>query len=264
VKVAHAKGNQYEGFFAEFYDILHAGLKDTDAWIEFGRCFGPDILELGIGTGRIAIPLALAGFNVTGLDLSDDMIKRCQIKLSYEEECTRERVSIVKADMSSFDLKKKFDLITAPCNVINHLWEPGELLQTLSCVRNHLKDSGTFILDNSIPDIAYMVSVNDTVQAFEFEHPLTGNKIVDRIKSVYDFVNQLEYDRIELEEYDDAGELLRYVLCEDTLTYFFPRELRFILEASGFVILEQRGSLLEGSPIGPQSTEMVFVCKKAV
>ncbi|HOK65121.1 MAG TPA: class I SAM-dependent methyltransferase [Bacillota bacterium] len=262
--MAHAEGNQYAGFFAEFYDIIHAGLGDVDGWIEFGHRFGPDILELGVGTGRIAIPLALAGFNVTGVDNSDDMIKRCQMKLSYEDERTRGRISIVKDDITCFDLNKQFDLIIAPCNVICHLWQPGKLHDTLSCVKEHLKSSGTFILENSLPDIPYMVRTNDIVQVFEFEHPLTGNTIVSRYKTRYDFLNQLKYDWIELEEYDDTGALLRDALCEDTMTYFFPRELRLMLDACGFFILEERGSLLEASPIGPESTEMVFVCRKVL
>lgn len=114
-----------------------------------------------------------------------------------------------------------------------------------------------FILDNSIPDIQYMAGVNGVERVFEFEHPLTGTRIVDRFKSNYDFVNQLEHDSITIEEYDDSGNLLRHATSQGTMAYFFPRELRLLLESSGFAIFHEQGSLLEDSPIGPESTEMV-------
>lgn len=258
----HTLGDQYSGFFAEFYDIIHAGLGDVESWIEFGRRFGPGILELGSGTGRITIPLAKAGFTVTGIDLSDDMIRRYKAKLALEDEGTRSRVSIVKGDITRFQLERQFDLAIAPCNVINHLWEPGKLSQALTRARHHLKDSGVFILDNSIPDIQYMAGVNGVERVFEFEHPLTGTRIVDRFKSNYDFVNQLEHDSITIEEYDDSGNLLRHATSQGTMAYFFPRELRLLLESSGFAIFHEQGSLLEDSPIGPESTEMVFFCRR--
>ncbi len=254
--------DQYSGFFAELYDIIHAGLGDVESWIEFGRRFGPDILELGTGTGRIAIPLAKAGLAVTGIDSSDDMIRRCEAKLAMEDEDTRSRVSIVKGDITRFQLERQFDLVIAPCNVINHLWEPEKLFRALTYVRQHLKRPGVFILDNSIPDIQYMAGVNGVERVFEFEHPLTGTRIVDRFKSNYDFVNQLEHDSMTIEEYDDSGNLLRHATSQGTMTYFFPRELRLLLESSGFAIFHEQGSLLVDSPISRESMEMIFFCRR--
>jgi SAM-dependent methyltransferase len=258
----HSEVSQYSGFFAEFYDIIHSGLSDVGAYIEFGHKYGPDILELGSGTGRILIPLARAGFTVTGIDLSHDMICRCKTKLDLEDEATKSRVAIARKDITEFCFEKLFDLVIAPCNVINHLFEPTRLKKALTCARNHLKESGIFILDNSIPDIQYMVLVNGRQRVFEFEHPLTGTRIVDRFKSTYDFVNQLEHDSITIEEYDDTGALLRKASCHGTMAYFFPRELRMFLRLSGFEILHEQGSLLEDTPITPESTEMVFICRR--
>lgn len=254
--------DQYTGFFAEFYDIVHAGLKDVESWIEFGRRYGPNILELGSGTGRITIPLAQSGFFVTGIDTSCDMTKRLAEKLVWEDEATKSRVSIVSSDITDFQLGKKFELAIAPCNIINHLTEPGQLMKALSCVKSHLTDTGVFILDNSIPDIEYMMEVSGLQKTFEFEHPLTGTRIVDRFKSDYDYVNQLVRDSITIEEYDgETGKLLRHASSETVMTYFFPREIRLFLQASGFEIFHERGSLLEDVPIGHDSVEMVFLCR---
>lgn len=251
----------YSGFFAEFYDILHANLSDIDSYVEFGKSYGPEILELGSGTGRILIPLAQAGFNVTGVDLSDHMIARCLAKINPENKALKKRVTISKQDITELDLGKKFDLIIAPCNLINHFVEQAKLKQALDCIVNHLKQTGVFILDSSIPDIPYMVYMNCIERIFTFEHPLTGTKIVNRLTSTYDFIHQLEHNLIYLEEYDETGNLLREANSSGTMAYFFPRELKLILEFSGLEVFHEQGSLLANSPIGPDSTEMVYFCR---
>ncbi len=251
----------YCGFFAEFYDILHAGLKDIDAYIEFAHKFGPDILELGSGTGRILIPLAKKGFNVTGIDFSDDMIKRCYDKLHGANSSLTDRITIVKQDVTKFELERKFDLIIAPCNMISHFTQTAQLINMLKRVIKHLKPNGVFILDISVPDIPFMVYINSIERIFGFEHPLTGTRIVNRFVSTYDFVNQLEHNSIYLEEYGDKDELTRKANCSNTLTYFFPRELRLILETSGLKVFAEQGSLHEKQQINSNSTEMVFFCR---
>lgn len=257
------KGEQplYDGFFAEFYDILHAGLADVNSYIGFGHRFGPDILELGSGTGRILIPLANEGFNVTGVDSSDDMISRCLGKLALENEKARSRLALVNQDVTHLNLGKKFDLIIAPCNMMNHFRNPTDLAQVFHGVMRHLKKTGVFIFDVSIPNIPYMVYINGVERVFNFEHPLTGTRIVNRFVSTYDFVRQLEHNSIQLEEYDEANNLLRQAHHSGTMSYFFPRELRIMLESSGLSIFHEQGSLMDSAPIDDNSSEMVFFCR---
>ena len=251
----------YSGFFTEFYDILHAGLPDVDSYLEFARKFGPEVLELGSGTGRILIPLARAGFHVTGVDCSDDMLLRCQAKLGMEDETVRSRVTVIKQDITQLHLKKQFDLIIAPCNMINHFLEHTTLIKALQSVKRHLKPTGVFILDNSIPDIPYMVDINRVERIAAFEHPLTGTTIIDRFTTMYDFVNQLEHNVIRLEEYDEADNLLREASYSCTMTYYFPRELKLILEISGLEVFHEQESLHVDSPIGVDSTPNGVLCQ---
>lgn len=217
--------NQYTGLFAEFYDILHAGLGDVDLYVEWARKYRPKVLELGSGTGRFLISLAYAGLEVTGVDLSDDMIAMCKKKLMFESPDVRSRTRIIKGNVVDLDLGETFDLVIAPCNIMNCLTGPGDGLALLKTARQHLGESGTFILDMSIPDIPFMVKSQGMTRTFEFEHPLTGTTIVERFTASYDFVLQLETDHIVLEEYDD-GTLLRREETIDRQTFYFPREIR--------------------------------------
>lgn len=254
--------DHFSGFFAEFYDILHAGLSDVEAYVQFARKYGPRILELGSGTGRILIPLACAGFQVTGVDLSDDMIAMCRRKLDYESPEVRARVRLIKGNIIDLDLSETFDLVIAPCNLINCLTGPGEALALMRSARRHLRDGGVFILDNSIPDIPYMMQSNGVTKTFEFTHPLTGTTITDTFTAHYDFTLQLEKDHIILEE-RDGDRLLRREETECTLTFFFPREIRGMLECAGFEVFHEQGSIIEDVPIDSNAGEMVFFCRKA-
>ena len=73
--------NEFQGFFAEFFDMLHEGCEDAEQYVSLLGTYGKKILELGSGTGRIVIPLAKAGFQVTGIEFESDMIS-----LSFSSE----------------------------------------------------------------------------------------------------------------------------------------------------------------------------------
>lgn len=250
----------FSGFFAEFYDILHAGLGDVPAYVEYARKFGPRILEFGSGTGRILVPLARAGFEVTGVDVSDDMMAMCRQKLDNESPEVRSRTRIIKADVVDLHLTDKFDLVIAPCNFINCLTGPDEGFAALQSAKRHLRDGGIFILDNSIPDVPYMVKSNGVSKTFEFTHPLTGTNIIDTFTPHYDFTLQVETDHVVLEE-RDGNRLLRKEEATVVQTFYFPREIRMMLASAGFEIVHEQGSIVQDIPIDSDAGEMVFFCR---
>ncbi len=251
------KENEYEGFFAEFYDILHSEQNDVDAYVEFAKEYGNEILELGSGTGRLLIPLIEYGFSVTGLELSLDMLKICENKL--ENHPMKDNATLIKGDMTNFNINKKFDLIIAPCNVINHLLTWDSFKNMLESVKRHLKKEGIFIIDNSIPDMNMMLKTNGIEEEFKFKNP-SNNIIIDKFTAKYDFINQLEYNHIILEEYNN-NKLIKTATSNETLAYFFPQEIRSHLKYNDFIIIEERGSLLSKGKITETSNEMIFICK---
>ncbi len=252
------KQNEYQGFFAEFYDILHAEQSDINAYIEFGNKYGNDILELGSGTGRLLIPLVENGFMVTGLELNEDMINICNKKL--KEIKMKDNAHIIRGTMTNFNLNRKFDLIIAPCNVINHLLNENDFSDMLNCVKRHLKKDGVFIIDNSIPDIKMLSQKDGVEEQFKFVNPINNNIIIDKFTAKYDYVNQIEYNHIRLEEYHN-DELVRTAETNEKLVYYFPREIRNHLKYNNFTIVEERGALLSKGRITEKSNEMVFICK---
>src|SRR5215831_6663295 len=96
----------YDSFIADYYDespLVRQRTQDVAFYRDVVREFGDPVLELGCGTGRIALALAAAGHRVTGLDISVRMLERCKQKLADLPRETRERVDLLRGDMCRFE-----------------------------------------------------------------------------------------------------------------------------------------------------------------
>jgi SAM-dependent methyltransferase len=250
--------DEYSGFFAEFYDILHAGNQDVKIYPRILAAYGSKVLELGCGTGRIAIPLAQAGFDVTGLEYSPAMIA-----LLEEKPYPKERLQVIEGDARDFSIGETFDVILLTCNFINHFLDSSDVLRILRSSRQHLKDEGVVIIDCSAPDTKGMCESSGAEEMYEFKTP-RGTVIKDYFCPHYDFLRQVETDTIRLEEY--GGEtLVREAEARETLTYYYPREIRGLVREAGLRVIKESGRLWDGGqliPIGQEESEMVFYCAR--
>lgn len=77
---------------------------DIPFYLEHAQLANGEILEIACGTGRVTIPLAQAGCRVTGIDLSSYMLNRLHNKLEREPAAVSERVNLLEADMTNFEL----------------------------------------------------------------------------------------------------------------------------------------------------------------
>src|SRR5512136_2897760 len=125
---------------AELYDYVvpYQTRQDVAFFVEAAQASGGPVLEVACGTGRILIPTARAGINITGIDLSAHMLDVCQRKLAQETAEVQARVQIDQADMRDFDLGQTFTLITIPFRPFQHLIEVEDQVACLRCVQRHL------------------------------------------------------------------------------------------------------------------------------
>lgn len=107
------------------------------------RSDGP-LLELGVGAGRGALPLARAGHEVWGIDTSAAMLERARCKAGPAEQ---ERLHLSLGDMREFDLGRSFELVYAAFGTFHHLLTPDDQLSCLRCVERHLSPGGLFVCD---------------------------------------------------------------------------------------------------------------------
>jgi cyclopropane fatty-acyl-phospholipid synthase-like methyltransferase len=90
---------------------VYSARRDVDFYVEEAIAHGGKVLEVGCGTGRILIPAARQGAEVTGLDRSARMLAQCKARVAEESPEIQKNVTLVKADMRDFDLGRTFSII---------------------------------------------------------------------------------------------------------------------------------------------------------
>lgn len=253
--------SEYEGFFAEFYDILQSDTSDVPFFVEMARRYGPLVLELGCGTGRLLLPIAQSGTAIVGLDSSDEMLAICRAKMNFYDEQTKARITLVHGDWVDFQLNQIFSLAFFACNTFNHLISQEHQVKALGKVYDHLSAEGILIIDNSVPNIQQFMESNGKQAVYEFLNPANGNKIIDKFTPHYDFIQQLEHADIVLEEYSE-GKLVRTAKTRTTSTFLFPRELQLLLKYCGFEVLTVWKNQKQES-FDSDAREMIILARKA-
>jgi len=161
--------------FPQLYHAHHSHYQeDLPFWLALAAQAGDPLLELGCGTGRVLLPMAHAGYHVTGLDNDLSMLKFLRTNSSGSGQGAP---SLIASDMRRFGLAAKFHLVILPCNTYSTLNEE-ERKGCLSCIRMCLLPGGLFAL--SMPNPASLSSLpahSATELEDGFLHPQTGNPV---------------------------------------------------------------------------------------
>ena len=253
-------------FVADFYDHVdpYRYRPDVAFYTALATEHGGPVLELGCGTGRVLLPTARAGVEITGLDLSDGMLSVCRSKLAEEAPEVQERVHLSHADMRSFDLDRRFGLVTIPFRPFQHLVTVDDQMACLASAHRHLEPGGTLALDVFNPSLQRLIDPR-YLQELEPEPTFVmpdGRSVVrtDRNASV-DLVNQIIH--AELIYYVTHPDGARQRLVHDfPMRYFFRYELEHLLVRSGFRVEAVYGDF-DRSAVGAEAAgELVFVARR--
>ncbi len=130
---------------ADLYELQYANYRDDIAfYARLAERLGTTrILELGAGNGRVSVPLARRGFEISALEPSAKMLEKART------HAARENVSInfIHGDARNFKLETRFPLIIAPFNMLMHLYTLPDQDTALECITSHLEDGGVFAFD---------------------------------------------------------------------------------------------------------------------
>ncbi|MBC2089287.1 class I SAM-dependent methyltransferase [Listeria welshimeri] len=133
-------------YFPGFYDRLMDS-ELYDEWIEFSAEFIDDspkkVLDLACGTAEFALRLSFLGHQVTGVDLSKEMVAVAKEKVAAAEI----NLPILEQDMSKLALNQSFDVVTCFCDSLNYLETEQALEETIQAVSTHLEPNGLFLFD---------------------------------------------------------------------------------------------------------------------
>jgi len=133
---------------AEAYDDLYAEVDEGAIDLLEELAVGGRVLELGIGTGRIALPLAERGLDVTGIDASPAMIEKLRAKPGGDE------IRVVESSFAEIPIDERFDLVFVVFNTFFSLLTQEEQITCFRSVAAHLSDDGRFLIEVFVPDLA--------------------------------------------------------------------------------------------------------------
>ncbi len=251
---------------AKHYDAAYnvkEDLVDRDFYLDLANEYGGPVLELGCGTGRITLPVARKGLDVTGVDASRSMLAVLRAKLEEEPAEVQRRVRVVQGDFRTGRFGDQFPLVVIPFRPMQHMYTAEDQLAALRNAGRHLKDGGILAFDVFNPRFDKLLS-GDGEEHLELEWPEEdGNGRTIRryfVKNGYDPVNLVLSGRFifRLCEGD-------HVLSEEAenfkmSVYTYPH-LKALISAAGLGIVGEFGSF-DRKPIGPESPEMIFLLKR--
>lgn len=239
------------------YDVLAqmTAPDDLPFYRQLVRQYGSPVLELGCGTGRVALALAREGAGVVGVDLSPAMLAAAQVRAQDEPL----DVTWAWGDLRSFDLDTTFALALLTYNTLNHLYDLDDLRRCFATVRRHLDQDSRFVIDTFQPSLSFLGREPERPRPIlRYRDPYTAREVRLFEENHYDPATQL--NRVVWRYAVDGEEDAR--VEEFTMRLFFPRELDALLELNGFVIEHKYGDY-DRRPFDSTSPKQLVVCRVA-
>lgn len=238
----------------QIYDLENGEFEpDGLLLLEIARKTGNPVLELGCGTGRLTIPMAQNGVDITGLDIVPGMLDRARQKAGGLP------IQWVLADARSCSLDRTFRMIFESGSVFQHMLTRPDQEAFLARVSAHLDDEGVFVFGSFFPHPDQLVSDDVEKEWFTTHHP-NGWEIRVSGTEYYDELRQVKVETAYRRWTDASGKEVVSV-APLSLRYNFPQELEALLHYNGFTVAERFGEN-DRSPLTNESRLMIYICRK--
>ncbi|HEY2378756.1 MAG TPA: class I SAM-dependent methyltransferase [Gemmatimonadaceae bacterium] len=252
------------GLNVETYDARTFGFPgEIDFWIARAKESGAPVLELACGTGRVSWPIARAGVDIVGIDLSLAMLERAEGKRAGEPKDVAARARFLSGDMANFSLPGHFALTIIPARAFQALLTVEEQRSSLGCIYRHLKPQGRLIVDIFDPRLNLLTEERFLPQRqfAPYRNPLTGHTVsIDVLERVNDHVQQRLAERWRFRETAENGNVVRDEEEHLELRWIYRYEMRHLLELSGFAIEEELSDFSGARPA--YGREQIVLAKK--
>lgn len=251
---------------ARLYDhvVPYAMRGDVEFFVDEARRANGPVLEVGCGTGRVLVPTARAGIAIDGVDVSAAMLEVLRDKLATEDKAVQSRVQLHEGDMRTFEVGRRFALITLPFRPFQHLLTVDDQIACLTNLHRHLDTGGRVILDLFNPSLDYLV--NRPIGELLPEGPavtLPDGRQLERLFRIVASDRFTQVNDIEL-IYDvtESDGRKRRAVHAFRMRYLFRYEAEHLLSRCGFVV-ENAYAGYDRSPYGSvYPGELIFVARK--
>lgn len=245
---------------ARFYDAVYAN-KDYAAEaayvVRLLGAYGHDprsLLELGAGTGRLAMELARDGHRVFGIDASSEMVARANERL---EHLGVEGVSFLAADATGYRAEQQFDAVIACFHVLNYMATPQALDAAFATAAAHLEPGGLFLFDSWHGPAVHAQGPEARVRDLVVD----GAPVVRIAEPCHDPANQtvdVRYRFFVRPSPTEAWELI-----EEThhLRYLFHKDVAAACRDAGFELVREE-AWLDGTPLDERTWSACYLTRR--
>jgi SAM-dependent methyltransferase len=246
-------------YLPDWYDLVFtADQADVGFYVALARASGGPVLEVGIGSGRIALPIARSGIPVVGIDRSEEMLASLRAKVRREKLGRRVRAELL--DMRDFDLGATFPLVIVPFRAFLHNLTTADQIACLEACRRHLAPGGELVLNVFHPSLAYMASntgANDGLWRWVRDVPQPDGGWVSFSQATrYDTVAQHVHARQRFDRFASNGTRTETYEFPIEIAYLYPGDLHRIFAAAGFDDVAIDGGF-QGGPLQSDGDELV-------
>jgi SAM-dependent methyltransferase len=236
---------------------------DLDLYLALAARGDGPILELGVGTGRLAVPLAAAGHRVVGVDRDPAMLARAQAaaERAGDEACAR--VELVEADINGLRLPSagSFGLAFVAINSLLMLPTRRAQREALATMAGHLAPGGLAVVDVWLPDADDLARFDGRlILEYGRQDPASGASVTKIGSAQHDAATQ-SVTLTTIYEQSLPGTAARRWLRRDVLRLVSADELGAMAEDAGLEI-EVLGGGYDLEPIGPGSERAVLVARR--
>jgi ubiquinone/menaquinone biosynthesis C-methylase UbiE len=245
--------------YAPFYDWENARTlqrRDVAFWQRLAAAQDGPVLELGCGTGRIAVPVARAGARIVGIDRSEEMLARARKRLVRAR--LQGRLTLVRGDIRElpFGIRTKFSAVLAAYGILQSLTRERDLTRTFESVARVLGRGGLFAID-VVPDLPKWEEYRNRIS-------LSGRHGRQTVLTLVETVRQDRAKRLTIfdQEYrartGQKRQVHRFSLTFRTLSV---PQLTRRLDRAGFRVLAVLGDY-QGGPWDPRADVWVILASK--
>lgn len=227
---------------AEFYDLEHSSFTDDiECFLNFIVAAGDPVLELACGSGRLLVPVAEAGYRVTGVDRSPAMLHRAAAAAQAAGVSGRIHLHVGDMTEAADAPGGPFGVVIIALNGLLHASDLAAQRQILEAARAALDPRGQLLIDVFHPTPETLRSLDHAVIHEGTWHLPNGERVdkfsTRRLSPARQLIlTDVWYDRI------DASGQVRRVATSFPMRYLHPGELELLLEAAGFAEWQLYGS----------------------
>jgi SAM-dependent methyltransferase len=207
-------------------------------------------LELAVGTGRIALPLAATGLRVDGIDLSAAMLEQLRARPGGEE------LRVVQGDMATVEMPDRYALVYIAFNSLMNLLTQDEQVRAVANAARHLTDDGVFVVEQVVPDPMYQLRQRDGVDQFVDAERVDQDGVVIEVGRYDRATQRVDKNHLTL----GTGGITSGPIA---LRYVWPSELDLMARLAGLQRRERWGGW-GGEPFDGRSLRHVSVYGQSV